>query len=75
MSDADAWIMVGILALAVSQAILLALVVYVLARPGRPGPPGETGPMGVMGERGEPGVCRCPREDPDDDGGGRHRLP
>ena len=43
MSDADAWITVGVLALAVSQAILLALVIYVLARPGRPGPEEDTG--------------------------------
>lgn len=54
--------MTAILALAVSQALLLALVVYALVRPGRPGPKGDTGPCGPMGMRGEPGVCRCEKD-------------
>lgn len=54
--------MTAILALAVSQALLLALVVYALARPGRPGPKGDTGPCGPMGVMGEPGVCRCEKD-------------
>ena len=54
--------MTAILALAVSQALL---VVYALVRPGRPGPKGDTGPcgpMGMMGEPGKPGVCRCEKD-------------